>query len=145
MAGGNNAHILGRASLFNTCGQRRVRLGHTVVEAIANRLADIQVLERLVQRVEQVTLGRFVLVQVVRDTQRHAGGGDKIAGGLVDLHHVAGAHEELGVGITPAPAPTTRPAVQRQQVCLAIPPLVRQEKFLVMAIGGGVRRPVDVG
>ncbi len=55
--------------------------------------------------------GWFVLVQAVGNAQGGPGGDDEVAGGLVNLHDGARAHEEFGIWFALCEATQTGPAV----------------------------------
>ena len=99
VAGGADAYIQRRARLGNTITQYIVGTTNAGVKVFCQGLTRFQQLERCVQRVEQSSLGRCILVQCIGDAQGNPRRGNEIARRLVDLHDGAGAHEELGVHI----------------------------------------------
>ena len=66
VAGGDDAHVERRPGLGDAGAQRGVRGRDAGVEGVAERLAGVEDLEGLVERVEQVALGRLVGVEACR-------------------------------------------------------------------------------
>ncbi len=145
VTGGDDTDVLWWAGLLDASTQHVVRRRYASVESIAKGLTDVQDLESFIQCVVQMPLGRLVIAEPIGNAERHAGGGDKIPGVLVDLHDGALAYEELCVRVAPAPASPARPAVQRQQVGLTIAPALRQQELLVVPVTSCVGHTIDVG
>jgi hypothetical protein len=68
----------------------------------------------------------------------------EITQGLIDLHHCAGPHEQLGWRVCSGEAAQTGPAVEAQLVRAPVSKLAPEDYLLVMAVARRVRRAVDV-
>ena len=112
------------------------------VEALPERLAGVEDLERGVEGVEQPNPDRVIAIKDFGRSQGDARADDEIAGRLVDLHDGAGAHDGAGDGAGVPVVAQACPALQHKLVRLAIRPLRTQQNLLVVAVTGGVGNAV---
>ncbi len=142
VAGGGHGHIQRRAGIGSGAVQRHQRRDDAFVEALSERLADVEDLERGVEAIEQPNPDGVVGVKDPGRCQGHARRGDELAGGLVDLHDRAGAHDgarhRAGVPVVAQASP----ALQDQLVRPAVGPLRAQQHLLVVAVARGVGQAV---
>ena len=146
-------HVQGRAGSVHARLEDGAGRLHAGVEGLAQRVADVQGLEGVIQRIIEVGAGGVVRVQFVGRPQGQPGQDGQVAGGLVDLHQRALAHDQrLGRrGLTAAPITPAQelgpagPAVEGQRSLASVPPLPRQQDLLVVAVAGRVGCAVHIG
>ena len=119
--------------------------GHGIIEVIADWLAQIEHLERGIERVEQPSVCRFLFIDHLDNAQRHPRRRQKITSWLVNLHHRALMHQQLRARLQMGKAEQTSPAVEFEAMFRTVAPAGRQLDLLVVAVTGGIGFAVDVG